>query len=559
MPPLEPLEFPPPRPRPRFWHILLAGAGCLLLMVIAVGMWHLWRVRRQAQLVALVEQVGGSCTHYHRYKLLPDGDYEFVGPGQSFFPLQFERRHPDFCSQVFSATGRNLVVGVGSPRLDQAETEQFFRAVKGFPGLREVSIASDFFPGRRVCEMPSFRRLLVIDLEGDQVRDADVAELTQATELRGLGLTGSHLTDDALGPLARLPKLKWLRLESPLITDAGLAQLRVPQLVDLHLALPAVTDAGLGQLQWPAQLGSLYLNLPAVTDQGLCSIPQLANLQAIHLEMPVGDAGIVHLAAGGKLERITISQPRYGDAGLAAIAKNPAWHTHVDLKGSAVTDAGMRHLASLLFVEYVDLTGTRITDAGLAELGVVATLKQLTLAKTQVTGTGLVQLDALPYLQEIDLGDCPVSEEGLRALAGFEPLDYLKLAGTPITDEACALIPKWEGAFELDLSRTKLTDKCIPHLMPTTFHKVCLEGTGLTDAGLLAIAEDEGELAELSVKGTKVTAKGIVAFEEKVMARGRSCQLIHDVPDEELAAAYSAREAAEAAKAEVAPTSANPE
>jgi hypothetical protein len=161
-------------------------------------------------------------------------------------------------------------------------------------------------------------------------------------------------------------------------------------------------------------------------------------------------------------------------------------------------------------------------------------------------------------MDEIDLSGCPVSEAGLRALEAFPSLHNILLAETPIRDELCAAIPKVKG-LTLNLSRTGLTDACISGLFPTTFLEVNLDETGLSDAGLLAIAEDDGVLSTLCVRGTKVTAKGIVDCHEKFAERGRNCRIVHDFPPEEIDALHDARRASRAAQAESPVISANPE
>src|SRR5262245_43889121 len=124
MTPLEPLEFPPPRPRLRFWHILLGGMACLLLMLVAVGVWHLLRVRRQAHLVAQIDAAGGSVDYYDEYMRLPDGDFDYESlTSRSIFPRAFRQEYPNFCSQVFGVETFD--------QLNSDQTEQFLRAAKG--------------------------------------------------------------------------------------------------------------------------------------------------------------------------------------------------------------------------------------------------------------------------------------------------------------------------------------------------------------------------------------------------------------------------------------------
>jgi hypothetical protein len=303
----------------------------------------------------------------------------------------------------------------------------------------------------------------------------------------------------------------------------------------------------------------LWLKLPAVTDAGLCALPKLPRLKELYLHMPVGDAGISHLTSGGRLERVVTTSAQFGDAGLAAIIKNPALWGYLDLSSSSVTDDGLKHLAGMNGLGTIDLESTQITDAGLVHLANVTSLMRLLLGKTKVTGAGLPGLRSLEHLHEIDLSDCPVTEEGLAALQAIPGLRTLKLAGTPINNESCGRIPKLPKLQQLDLSRTQLDDACVPALMPTTIGEICLDDTALTDAGLRAIAEDEGDLSELSVLRTKITAKGVLDFYDRLTARGHTCQLMHDIPTEEVNALEEARMASQAAEPQPAESQSNPE
>ena len=52
---------------------------------------------------------------------------------------------------------------------------------------------------------------------------------------------------------------------------------------------------------------------------------------------------------------------------------------HLNLGGSQITDAGLRHLQGLASLQYLDISGTKITDNGLPYLKRMTGLKSLCL------------------------------------------------------------------------------------------------------------------------------------------------------------------------------------
>ena len=67
------------------------------------------------------------------------------------------------------------------------------------------------------------------------------------------------------------------------------------------------------------------------------------------------------------------------------------------LKGTRVTDAGLKHLNGLSQLDWLDLSDTQVTDAGLANLKELSSLRALDLTGAQVTVAGVAELQrALP-------------------------------------------------------------------------------------------------------------------------------------------------------------------
>jgi len=86
---------------------------------------------------------------------------------------------------------------------------------------------------------------------------------------------------------------------------------------------------------------------------------------------------------------------------LADKVRSIAWH------GSAVDDKAIAwlsdHRATLITLKSLDLTQSAVTDAGVQHLAAFPALSELNLSETKVTGAGLVVLDRLPELEWLGL------------------------------------------------------------------------------------------------------------------------------------------------------------
>jgi hypothetical protein len=120
-----------------------------------------------------------------------------------------------------------------------------------------------------VCikKLPLLRSLF---LEVVGIDDRGVAHLENLARLKVLRLSGRTVTDSALAHIKPLQTLRHLDLSTSGITDAGLVDVAaLTDLVSLNLGGTAVTDEGLRHLAKLEQLRSLGLVLTDVTDQGV--------------------------------------------------------------------------------------------------------------------------------------------------------------------------------------------------------------------------------------------------------------------------------------------------
>ncbi len=129
-----------------------------------------------------------------------------------------------------------------------------------------------------LSRLPRLRQLRI----GSPIRDSDLNDIVSVTSLRVLNLPRGEFTDDGLRGLATLPDLELLRFHSPHVTDLGMQSIaNFPSLRFLHLIDIPITDDGLRHLEGFEQLESLYLDGCSCTDDGILRL--LKSLPALHL------------------------------------------------------------------------------------------------------------------------------------------------------------------------------------------------------------------------------------------------------------------------------------
>lgn len=92
---------------------------------------------------------------------------------------------------------------------------------------------------------------------------------------------------------------------------------------------------------------------------------------------------------------------------------------------NALTDDGLRHLASLRQLRHLDLSMTRITDHGLEALRSLPALESVNLSWTRTTDAGAANLADCARLKRVYLTGTATGDGALRALAGKRDLAVL--------------------------------------------------------------------------------------------------------------------------------------
>jgi hypothetical protein len=294
-------------------------------------------------------------------------------------------------------------------------------------------------PGRADAHTPPFFRI-------DEVRrvmhpqppvaDRDWDVIFSVMEERGLtGIATSAMTNQAMERLADLDFVTALHIGGARqLNDDGLLSIaRMPQLEEIDLS------------GWHSP----------ITDRGLAALKHLPNLKRFSMCWPqrVSDAGVSHLAACDKLERVDLMGTPTGDGAIRALCGKP------DLRefktGRLVTDAGIPLLHEFpAFKRWQDasiryglmdfgaetnnlMLDGPFTDAGLAQLAGLDGVFGLNFFwhTPAFTSAGLAGLAALPNLRFLGCDGKRCDDEAMRHIAAIPRLHVLMAQGTVATDE----------------------------------------------------------------------------------------------------------------------------
>ncbi|MEX1041951.1 MAG: hypothetical protein WDZ51_15025 [Pirellulaceae bacterium] len=118
-----------------------------------------------------------------------------------------------------------------------------------------------------------------------------------------------------------------------------------------------------------------------------------------------------------KVVSFHLSDQTIGDDALALVRKIRGV-VEVNVQGTEVGDAGVKHLVGLPTIRRLNLAKTKVTDEALPYLAVHEELTYLNLYGTQVSDAGIASLASLPNLAKLYLWQTQATEEGAKQLEG---------------------------------------------------------------------------------------------------------------------------------------------
>lgn len=176
----------------------------------------------------------------------------------------------------------------------------------------------------------------------DAFADDIVHSISDSSQLRGLNLSGTGLTDTGLQAVSRFSLLESLDVSSTRITDDGL----------IHCATLA-------------NLSTLSLTRTAITGDGLIHFPALANLSTLSLSRTaISERGLRFLTAVPNLQHLELGGTNVTD-NIAGSVQGMRQLITLNLCGSLITDSTIEPLARLPNLRCIGLTGSLISGTGI--------------------------------------------------------------------------------------------------------------------------------------------------------------------------------------------------
>ncbi|MEQ8789654.1 MAG: TIGR03000 domain-containing protein [Pirellulaceae bacterium] len=319
---------------------------------------------------------------------------------------------------------------------DQPITDKGLSAVAGLENLETLDLSNTQVTGAGLRELKGLDNLQWLALQDEQITDDALASLRDADLLHTLpdatanGVAGLYITRRAVNTA----QVNGLKLDHTAVSDAGLKELRsLTDLQFLSLKGVPVTSEGLRALQGLDKLQVLSLDSDELTD--LKGLEELTELRLLNLgSSPVAAAELEVLKKLPKLEVVTFSPERVTDAVLAALEKSdllqslvvesePGGRFTMSRSQAAMWWALMKDKLAphvkpfrpdfeVVIKDHLDLSGTQITDAGLKHLHGLKHLKSLDLEDTQVTAAGVRAIKA-------ELPDCRIGRPPPLSLQGL--------------------------------------------------------------------------------------------------------------------------------------------
>ena len=380
------------------------------------------------------------------------------------------------------------------------------------------------------------RSIKILTLGSRMKGKIDLRTLSRLTLLRSLSIKGASVRDVDLSFLRDLKHLKTLDFSYTAITgEAGLATLAQCRRIDPVAAMPIPgpprrfprqghVSAGCGFLGYRSRgnrptglknaenLGFANLDNTAADDEVLKGLPS-QSLSYLYLKgTPISDRGVKSLARCRNLEGLHLSGTRVGDEGVRHLGGLEKLKS-LDLRSTKVGNAGMQALGTNLALVELRLGNTRVSDEGLKQLKSLVALKELDLSGTGITDAGMSSLKTMSKLLSLDTtGTHSGGPPTVDALGCFSSLQILRASGTNIDDHGLGTIAGLKELSILDLSKTAIGDAGVKRLAGhESLENLYLTNTTVGNSGVQAILQCP-RLKYLGLGNTQITDDAMIQF-----------------------------------------------
>lgn len=191
---------------------------------------------------------------------------------------------------VSDAGVRHLKDLVGLERLGLVRTsvtDEGLVYVAALANLKELNIDGTQVTDQGLVHVVALTNLKVLHINGTQVTDQGLAHLERLTKLTGLGVNSTQITDNALAYIGKMKQIQSLDLAGTRIQGTGFRHLaKLKDLVSLDIGGNAIDPAHVAELGGLPKLEWLAIGLPEVTEQTPAYFKQFKSLKLLWVRDP---------------------------------------------------------------------------------------------------------------------------------------------------------------------------------------------------------------------------------------------------------------------------------
>jgi len=311
--------------------------------------------------------------------------------------------------------------------------------VLSLPGSFIGIIGHDkFFTRREDLPPPPYQVAHFVITAADSLSDADFLRVGGVVGLATINIQGiqSRITDQGIANLAEVapPSLNTFFLhDTPNVSDDAIPQFnRLSHLVALNLESPKITNAGIAKLSLPMLDRHLGLGLkatPAGLKGGSSRLPALNGISFRNVKIPANELPILEEF---RLQSLWLEGTGLRNDDLPLLQNLVSLRSLTIKENPEVTDDGTHHLLALKELRHIEFSQVGIGDSTCAKLKTLPELTSLWIRHTRLSDVGIASLCELPKLKELWIsGSAAATDAGLEAFAKCQTLEGLVIDQCP--------------------------------------------------------------------------------------------------------------------------------
>ena len=240
-----------------------------------------------------------------------------------------------------------------------------------------------------------------VELGGTQISDDELAALELPETVRSISLRDSAITDLGAAELKRGLNLERVDLTNTQITDTAMEDLKqMPRLWVVDVAAPNVSPEAFGEIRF-------FVDRRSSSIKRRCSFAALPRLPVPAETAPIGPPEATPA-------KIQVRQSGYAKE---IESLDGELQLHLDFSHAAITDDDLIALPFPDSVRSISLRGTGISNRGVREFQRAKNLERVDLRGTPATDKATNTLKRLPRLWEANVGSTKMTAKGQRQLA----------------------------------------------------------------------------------------------------------------------------------------------